>query len=435
MWESIVAFFTADGFTYEFYLAFLPILPLLRPRKYAWARIPASVIVGILISCLTFGYCVGENRLLSSLWYVGIALITLGLVIFCFKGNFWHALFLTMSAYVIQHIQFRTTNLSVYLLHVLGADAPVPRILSYIFGMVAIYAVSYFCFTARIRKEKNFEANNVRLLVSTSLIVIALIILNLYTERELEAHGLEYSSIGLFNSLFGLILGLILLDGLYTNVYNRKLKEDYQIVQLLWQSDRRQYEAYRRSLETMHIKYHDLKHQLGLLSQGASGGERQWLDEAIESVNTLGRIQQTGSGVLDVLLAEKMTVCAADSIDFVPIVNGALLSGLEDVDVYSLFGNALDNAIEYLRTVSDPEKRVLQLNVWQVGKMVKIEVENYAERFVPIVDGFPQTTKQDKQNHGYGVKSIAYIVEKYGGIMHFENAKSAFILDIMLPLK
>ena len=66
--------------------------------------------------------------------------------------------------------------------------------------------------------------------------------------------------------------------------------------------------------------------------------------------------------------------------------------------------------------------------------MVKIQVENYTPAEVEIVGGFPQTTKQDKLSHGYGVKSIAYIVEKYGGIMNFEASDHTFILDVMLPL-
>lgn len=436
MWEKIVAFFTADGFTYELLLAFIPLIPILRPRKYGALRIVGCVIAEILLACLTFGYCVGESGVLSSMWYVGVAVVTIGAVMFCFKGDFWNALFLGMSAYVIQHIFFRISKLWEYILHVCGVKSGSwLYALTYIVSMAAVYAYCYFYYIARLRKEKNFKANNTKLLLTTALIVVALIVLNHFAVRELEVLSLEYSSISLLYIFFGLVCGVVLLDSLYTNVYNKKLEEDFRIIQLLWQNDRKQYEMFRQNLETMNIKSHDLKHQLGLLSQHEqTEGGRQWIAEAIDSLNVLGMMQKTGNETLDVVLVQQHMKCDAAGIEFITIVDGSLLAKMEDVDIYSLFGNALDNAVEYLGAIEDVEKRTLSLTVRRVGEMVKIQVENYTSKQVPIVGGLPQTTKQDKLSHGYGVKSIAFIVEKYGGIMNFEASENSFILDIMIPL-
>ncbi len=438
MWDRILSFFTADGFTYELLLSFLPIIPLLRPRKYAVLRIVGSVLALILLACWSFPYCVGNNpdNFTASLWYVALAVLTVGAVWLCFKGNFWNALFLGMSAYVIQHIQFRFSKLWEYVLFRCG----VPQgdwlyAFTYILSTAAVYFLCYSVFTTRLKKEKNFRANNIKLLLSTTLIVVALIVLNLFTDRELLRDGMEYSYLHLFHIFFGLVCGLVLLDSLYTNVYNKKLEEDIRIIQLLWQNDRRQYEMFRQNLDTMNIKYHDLKHQLGLMqSKETTEAGGKWINEAIDSLNVIGMMQKTGNETLDVVLVQKHMLCDAAGIEFVTIVDGSLLSRLDDVDIYSLFGNALDNAIEHLRSVEEQERRALTLTVRKVGEMAKIQVENYTSAPVKIVDGFPQTTKQDKQSHGYGVKSIAFIVEKYGGIMNFEAGEHSFILDIMIPL-
>ncbi len=438
MWDKIVNFFAADGFTYELLLSFLPLVPLLRPRKLAPLRIIGSVLALILLACATYPYCVGNNEepLTASLWYVALAVLTVGAVWLCFRGDFWNALFLAMSAYVIQHMLFRFSKLWEFVLYRSGVPAGNwLYYLTYILSMVTVFFLCYFLFTSRLKKEKNFRANNIKLLLSTTLIVIALIILNLFTERELQKEGMEYSFLHLFHIFFGLVCGFVLLDSLYTNVYNKKLEEDIRIIQLLWQSDRRQYEMFRQNLDTMNIKYHDLKHQLGLMNGARQGmaGEK-WINEALESLNVVSMMQKTGNETLDVVLVQKHMQCDAAGIQFVTIVDGSLLNKMDDVDIYSLFGNALDNAIECLKTIEDREKRTVTLTVRKVGNMVKIQVENYTPAEVEIVGGFPQTTKQDKLSHGYGVKSIAYIVEKYGGIMNFEASDHTFILDVMLPL-
>lgn len=437
MFEKIVNFFAADGFIYELLLSFLPILPLLRPRKWAALRIAGCAVGLILLACASFPYCVGENEepLTASLWYAALAVLTVGAVWLCVQGDFWNALFFAMSAYVIQHILFRFSGLWKFVLqHCSVPEGDWLYVFTYVLSMLSVFAFCYLVFTRRLQKEKNFRANNIKLLISTSLIVLALIVLNHITEKELESRNMEQTLLGLFHILFGLVCGIILLDSLYTNVYNKKLEEDIRIVQLLWQNDRKQYEMFRRNLETMNIKYHDLKHQLGLMRETARGAGEKWVEEAFESVNVLGMMQKTGNETLDVVLVQKHMQCDAAGIELVTIVDGSLLAKLDDVDIYSLFGNALDNAIECLKDVEDKEKRTVTLTVRKVGEMVKIQTENYTPSAVKIVNGFPQTTKSDKASHGYGVKSIAYIVLKYGGIMNFETNDHTFLLDVMLPL-
>ena len=45
-----------------------------------------------------------------------------------------------------------------------------------------------------------------------------------------------------------------------------------------------------------------------------------------------------------------------------------------------------------------------------------------------------KTTKKDTKNHGYGVKSCRYIIEKYNGMEKFENSNDEFKVSIMLDI-
>ena len=99
--------------------------------------------------------------------------------------------------------------------------------------------------------------------------------------------------------------------------------------------------------------------------------------------------------------------------------------------MYSLFGNIIDNAIECVRQYEEPEKRQIALRIGQQGGLISIRQENYCGEGLTFEDGLPQTTKADKAYHGFGTKSIRYVVEKYEGIMRYHQEKDAFIIDIL----
>lgn len=101
-------------------------------------------------------------------------------------------------------------------------------------------------------------------------------------------------------------------------------------------------------------------------------------------------------------------------------------------DVYALMGNALDNALE--RVLKEKEgERIISFQIRHHNDMVLIHLENRCSRMLRFENGIPITDKKDKTQHGFGVKSMRYIVEKYQGelLMSVKNGK--FNLDILLP--
>nr|WP_239471512.1 GHKL domain-containing protein [Olsenella profusa] len=102
--------------------------------------------------------------------------------------------------------------------------------------------------------------------------------------------------------------------------------------------------------------------------------------------------------------------------------------------VYSLFGNALDNAVECLSQVEDRSRRVVWLNVEPVGEMVVVRVENYTPSEPVVRGGSLVTTKEDAASHGYGMKSIRNVAEIYGGTAEFFVEDHLFRLVVTMPL-
>ena len=112
-------------------------------------------------------------------------------------------------------------------------------------------------------------------------------------------------------------------------------------------------------------------------------------------------------------------------------MDGTLLQFINIADLHSLFGNILDNAIESVITEKEEDKRTINISVTQRGNMVHVHAANYCAAAPQFVDGMPVSTKQDKNFHGFGTKSIKYITEQYGGklICYFKDNK--YILDIL----
>ena len=139
--------------------------------------------------------------------------------------------------------------------------------------------------------------------------------------------------------------------------------------------------------------------------------------------------------VLDTILTEKSLYCEGHGITLGCIVDGASLSFMPAADLYSLFGNALENAIEAVERLDDPERRSVGLTVKRAGDMVSVHVENYFDGKVEFgSEGLPLSRKGDSLNHGYGVRSMRMIVEAAGGSFTTRATGDVFHLDVLLPV-
>ncbi len=71
--------------------------------------------------------------------------------------------------------------------------------------------------------------------------------------------------------------------------------------------------------------------------------------------------RKTGNEILDTLLSEKSLICEARDITMHCVIDGKKL--LDSIDIYALFGNAIDNAIECVEKFSEKEMRFIDICV------------------------------------------------------------------------
>ena len=224
---------------------------------------------------------------------------------------------------------------------------------------------------------------------------------------------------------------LLLALHMYLCEINVRMEKEY--LNKLLHMQKENYRVSAESVELVNRKYHDLKHQIQLLrSEISSEDKTEYLNEMEREIQRFETQNQTGNKGLDMLLTAKSIKCQSLGISMTCVADGKELDFLKPTDLSVLFGNALDNAIESTEKIQDPSKRLIHVSVVRQKSFVRIRIENCYEGTLNFVDGLPSTNK-DASYHGYGMKSIRSIVDKYEGSMTIKAQDGWFELRILLP--
>lgn len=182
-------------------------------------------------------------------------------------------------------------------------------------------------------------------------------------------------------------------------------------------------------MNIINVKCHDLKHQLRAIRHDEHSDlkELKQVEQAISIYQTAAR---TGNETLDIVLMDKLLYCDKNGINITCIADGQSLSFISEVDIYSLFGNALDNAITAVEPLPE-QYRDIKLTVKNIGDVVHVRLENRFKGKIRLEDGVPVTTKKNKQYHGYGFLSMQMIAAKYNGKVKVDVDGDKFILNVV----
>lgn len=214
----------------------------------------------------------------------------------------------------------------------------------------------------------------------------------------------------------------------------RQLAAEREVERRMAAERERQYQLSRKNIDAINVKCHDIKHQIRSLADGGRVADGRALEDLAAEIAIYDSTVKTGNPALDVILTEKGLVCSGEKITLAVIADGRALECLEPQEIYSLFGNALDNAIEAVRGIEEPERRLISLNVRRSGTMCVINVENSCDAAPTFRDGVPVTTKADAGSHGFGTRSMRGIVERHDGVLTFGCEDGIFHVDALLPV-
>ena len=240
-------------------------------------------------------------------------------------------------------------------------------------------------------------------------------------------------------ALFNIVLQFYCITLLYLQsalFKKSSMRKELETIQLLWHQQKGQYQLSKETIELINHKCHDLKHQLQAIRAVKDEKERETYLEKIEkSVQIYSAIVRTGNEILDTILTEKSLICENSGIHINCVADGSLLAFMNPVDLYTLFGNALDNAIEAVRKLESKEKRVIDIMLYERQSFLMLQIVNPMCGEVKFEDGLPLTTKAKNGYHGYGMKSMLHTIQKYEGHLTTEVKNGCFYFNVMLPLE
>lgn len=271
-----------------------------------------------------------------------------------------------------------------------------------------------------------------------SMITIAVMIFAISNLSFLDIHtpltGRNPEEIFYIRTLVDLC-GVILIYMHHEHHLSLHTKGELNALQNAFQKHYNQYMSSKENLDIINQRYHDLKHQIALIRAETDSVRReQFLNEIERDITSYGVKTNTGNHVLDTILTSKSMICVKQDITFTFVVDGKQLGFMNIVDLTSLFGNAIDNAIESVKTLEDKEKRLIKLTVYAQNQLLMIKFDNYYENALKYEDGYLVTTKKESVYHGYGIKSIKSIAEKYGGTVTINPGNQWFTMYILIPL-
>lgn len=378
-------------------LAFLSVCPRRKGFPFRLAAVAAILLpVGYLCTLLR-----REGALVAFLATTAALAVTILGMYLCFDGNFLSILSICTAGVALQHIGHHLSRLIVLLPFFGEWNSVHEAVCCAVLTLIAFLLV---------RGKRYHEHYDPRLTAVSAVVVL----LCTGVTRFLWLSGALNIYATICTALYAItccVLALFIQFFLYRFIH---FQSEYLILRRISEEERRQYELSRENTELLNVKCHDLKHKLVGLEARLP---KQELDSMRDIIDSYDSTYHTGLEVLDIILNEKNQRCRNRGIALTCMGCGGGLDFMDTIDVYSLFGNILENAIDAVESIESSEKKTISLIIECKGGFIFIHVINYMPpTSLSFTDGLPETTKTSEPGyHGFGLKSVRSIAQKYHG--------------------
>ena len=405
----------------------------LKRRKGIYWRIPIVLIIYffavMFIPADLFGVYIGV-----SINTLTMFLLTILSSYFLFDISFKNAIIIGMGTVFTQHAGMLTYRIIQRLIFIndelpsggIAFLGPFKYSIIYYVGYAISYSLSYFLI---LRKLKNYSVENYK---NWQLIILLLgIVIVVYSISDLANRTKVNTSLTYL--VPAALASYSLLFILFSTGRHNKMEEDEKLLKQLLAQEQKHYEQISISMEVVNRRCHDLKYQVEYLRDAESLKRKEVADQLQKDVAIYEGFIKTGNISLDNVISEKHLVCDYKNIKFNYIIENSI-NFMEPVDLYVLLGNAIDNAIECVSYYEEPY-RLINISIKQKNNLVFIKISNPCFNNIKIKDNYPLTSKQDKNLHGFGIKSMHLIVEKYDGNIIETLSDNHFNVEIIFYLK
>lgn len=178
--------------------------------------------------------------------------------------------------------------------------------------------------------------------------------------------------------------------------------------------------------------YHDMHHHLKMvhhmLEEGEGEKAKQYIESLIDADASFSIRRRTKIDIIDVILCELERKAEIKGVSvFIETHILPVDLEIEKRDLCSMLANLTENALE----AAQKEIRVV---IKKVQRMLMVQVQNDCPAVPGKLRGRFLTHKQDKRNHGWGIRSVEDVVRRYQGSIEFRTREGIFGVDIMINI-
>ena len=285
------------------------------------------------------------------------------------------------------------------------------------------------------RKNRPLKVGYAEIISSFIITVGAYLFSNISFLAPESIFGISMGGGVLFVRMASDFSGMMALIAIDEFSYGMRLKMNLGVMQSLLNRQYEQYQQFKVNNDQMQQVYHDIKHLINYIrSVSISQKYENELRNMEHTVSDFEIQYDTGNPVLDVVLSGKKLMCRSARITMECFVDAREMGFLDTAHICTIFGNALDNAIEYESRIEETEKRLIKVSVFSENHFLMIHISNYCEETILKSFEDPETTKENPEMHGYGIKGIRLAVEKYEGHMNIKQENNWFIVSVLIPI-
>lgn len=247
-------------------------------------------------------------------------------------------------------------------------------------------------------------------------------------EREVQGKS------GMISLIFILI---VLLFFIFLWMKNKLLEKENSFLMIEESIGKQKYYELKETLDRNRELVHDTKNHYLVIQEYLENEEYEKLQNYVKQVSSdfvkANPEIYTGLTILDLILRQKKIHAEEKGIQYRIQTTPVVRLYMEEQEICSLFGNLLDNAIEACSPIKDAEKRI-EIKIKQFNQMLSIKISNTFEIPPKKKDGFFESLKENKKEHGYGLKIVQRIVERYEGVITYEEDGNTFIVKIFFGM-
>lgn len=289
----------------------------------------------------------------------------------------------------------------------------------------------YYMFINRLMKRKYLSPSNTQYAIY--IIMLGYSLVNMVIIVEYFVQGQE-------SYLCAVNMGCIVSADLYLLYYVKMADEKNYYenqVKALEQQANIQYEYYllqtRKYEKTVQILHDVKKHikaiqDLFMTEQGQKA--KEYANEIGDMLRPLVPVEYTGNPILNILLTDKEVFMKDKNILFNIQIDNVNLDFIAPIDITTIFGNLLDNAIEAAEKIEDD--KYVSIKITSYYRMIVIKIENSCGG-IKWKNGYP--VSQKGRGRGIGILNVMSSIEKYDGDIKLRQEGRRFIVELFLNEK